>query len=269
MTNTILITGAAGSAATGIRPLLRQRGHRLVLHDLAPVPDPDPSSERVVTADLLDEDVLGEAVRGADVVVHLGGFSRERPWSDILAINIDGTRAVLDAAVRAGVRRVLLASSTHGFGFWPIKELSTRSGPRPDTYYGVGKIASEALGSLYADRHGLCVVSARIGTVQAEPSGPRQLASWLSFPDFISLIEAAAQLEEPGHRVVWAMSANTRRWLPVTVDPVLGWEPRDDAERYADRFEADAYGFAGGAGDDNGLVGGAFADDDHPMGGIW
>src|SRR4051812_45286083 len=119
----IALTGAAGRIATAIRPLLLEAGHSLVLCDARDVAR-DGSGDgaavadaQVLRADLRDIDAHVEAFRGADVVVHLGAFPDERSWPDLLAVNIDGTRAVCEAARLAGVRRLLLASSLHAVGY--------------------------------------------------------------------------------------------------------------------------------------------------------
>ena len=75
-----------------------------------------------MTADLRDIETQAEAFDGADLVVHLGGLADERPWTDLLAVNIDGTRAVCEAARLAGVGRLLLASSVHAAGFVPVDD---------------------------------------------------------------------------------------------------------------------------------------------------
>ena len=105
--------------------------------------------------------------------------------------------------------------------------------PRPDTYYGVAKVAMEALGSLYADRYGLDVVCLRIGSALPEPLAVRHLATWLSPGDTVRLVDAALRTPSPGHRVVWGVSANTRGWWDLTAARALGYEPADDAEAYA------------------------------------
>ena len=79
---------------------------------------------------------------------------------------------MFEAARRAGVPRVVFASSNHAVGFHPaVDPVPDDLPPRPDTYYGVSKVAGEALGSLFHDRYGLDVVCLRIGTCFA--SAPR------------------------------------------------------------------------------------------------
>ncbi|WP_152631089.1 NAD-dependent epimerase/dehydratase family protein [Agreia bicolorata] len=257
----ILITGAAGKAGTGVRPLLRARGHELVLLDLTPI-DAQPG-ERAITGSFTDEATLSDALNGVDAVVHFGGYSREHLWSNLLDINISGTNAVLDAARRAGVRHVLLASSTHAVGYHPIPSIPVHDlPPRPDSLYGVAKVAMEALGAVYADRYDMTVVSARIGTVEDRPRNLRSLSTWLSYSDLVRLIEATTALDLPGSHTVWAISANTRRWFDISNGQGIDYYPEDDAEfAAAEIFEPGAPG--------NGLIGAEFADPEHELGVPW
>jgi uronate dehydrogenase len=262
----MVITGAAGQVARRVRPLLREAGHRLTLLDLV---DPGPvDGETAVVASVADTAAVRAAVTGADVVVHLGGLSRERPWADLAEVNVEGTRSVLEAARDAGVRRVLLASSNHVVGFHPVPARPVeRLEPRPDGYYGASKAAMEALGSVFADRHGLSVVSVRIGTVLERPVSRRTLSTWLSVPDLARLIEAAAVLDEPGAHVVWGVSRNTRAWFSPAPGERIGYHPRDDSEVHAARV-LDGVDDAGDA-DANGLIGGEFAAPEHALGVPW
>ncbi len=257
-----LITGAAGKAARGIRPILRAQGIELTLLDRAPLTAQP--GETVVRAELTDAEAVRAAVRGVDLVVHLGGLPREHPWPDIASANIDGTRVLLEASAAEGVRHVLIASSTHVVGFWPIPSAPVDDLPaRPDSYYGVSKVVIESLGSVFADRHDMVVTLARIGTIEEAPSNHRSLATWLSYADFVRLIEAAASHDTAGAHMVWAISRNTRRWFSLEPGRKIGYEPQDDAEAYA--------ALVGPASDnpDNGLIGAGFADAAHPLGVAW
>src|SRR5262249_46475920 len=116
-TRRIVFTGAAGGIGTMIRPLLAPLYPGLVLSDkLAPrnlLPN-----ETFVAADLTRQDDVAAAVRGADSVIHLGGYSGEGSWDTILQANIIGCYNLFEAAHQAGVRRVIFASSNHAVGFY-------------------------------------------------------------------------------------------------------------------------------------------------------
>ncbi|OUE25038.1 3 beta-hydroxysteroid dehydrogenase/Delta 5--_4-isomerase [Clavibacter michiganensis] len=194
---TITITGGSGRIATSIRPLLLAAGHELRLLDVAPPPTPLADGETSAIVDTTDVDACTEAFRGSDLVVHLAAHAAERPWEAIQAVNNDGAHAVHEAVVRAGVPRILAASSIHVVGFLPATEAAREDvpAPRPDTFYGLSKVLLEGLGSLYADRHGHVVVSVRIMTAEPEPSQARSISTWLSAGDAARLVEAVLHLD--------------------------------------------------------------------------
>ncbi|UOY01167.1 NAD-dependent epimerase/dehydratase family protein [Blastococcus sp. PRF04-17] len=235
--SSVLVTGAAGRIGTVLRGGLPERGWAVRCLDVVPVPDERPGEEQVV-ADVTDLAAMADAMDGVDAVVHLAGVVGESTWPAISHANIEGTYCVVEAARRAGVRRVVLASSNHATGFTPrptagpLREVDAP--PRPDTYYGVAKVTMEALGSLYADRYGMDVVCLRIGSAFPEPTTVRMLATWLSPADTVSLVDAALRAPDPGFAVVWGVSANTRNWWDLSAARALGYDPQDDAEVYAE-----------------------------------
>jgi uronate dehydrogenase len=246
----VLITGAAGRVGTMLRSRLARPGRTLRLLDIATPEPPDGADAgaaeeiETITASITGLDAMRAACRDVDAVVHLAGIPTEgRPWSEILEINMGGTQRVLEAARREGVQRVILASSNHAAGFWthddaPAGGLPAEAAPRPDTYYGVSKVAMEALGSLYHSRFGIDVVCLRIGTCAPRPTSPRALSTWLSPDDAGRLVEAG--LSASGFHVVWGISRNTRRWWSLAEGEAIGYRPVDDAERYAGEILGDA-----------------------------
>jgi uronate dehydrogenase len=233
---TILITGAAGRIGSMLRSRLARPGRVLRLLDVAPLPWPAGAGEEPVLATVTDMAAMTAACRGADAVVHLGGIPTEDAWAPILDVNVNGTYTVFEAARRAGVRRVVFASSNHAVGFAPAASFPVPDGgaPAPDTYYGVSKVAGEALAALYAQRYGIEAVCVRILSCFDRPANPRMLATWLSPDDAGRLFEACLTAPAPGYRVVYGVSANTRGgWVSLDGARALGYQPRDDAERYA------------------------------------
>lgn len=172
----LLVTGAAGIVGTFLTRRLPPLGHTLRLLDLVAVDDP--AGAETVVGDVRDPDVLAKAVDGVDAVVHLAGLSTENTFENILSANIDGTYQVFEACRRAGVRRVVYASSNHAVGFTPRADLVGVDVPlRPDTYYGLSKAFGECLGRLYADKYGLEVACLRIGSCFERPRSVRMLAT--------------------------------------------------------------------------------------------
>jgi uronate dehydrogenase len=170
----------------------------------------------------------------------MGGLSHAGfSWPEYLEVNIHGTQVVANAARRAGVERLVYASSNHAVGFAPLRDggvVPDHEYPRPDSYYGVSKAASESLLSLYHDRYGLDVVCLRIGSYRERPFDRRSLWSWLSPGDCTRLVEAALTTPHPGFRVVWGVSANSRAAVSLEEGRALGYEPLDNAEDYADEI---------------------------------
>lgn len=254
----VLITGAAGRIGRHLRAGLAGDGRILRLLDTRPVDDPGDGEERV-RGSVLDADLVRAACEGMDAVVHLAAATGRTMEFDAAADDIVATQVVLESARDAGIQRVVYASSNHAVGFQPRGEAEAPDWlyPRPDTFYGVAKVASEALGSLYADRYGMDVVCLRIGTCRDEPADVRTLATWLSPGDAARLVEAALTAPSPGFRVVWGVSDNTRRWWSLDAARALGYRPQDDAEVFAPAILAE-HGEPDPDTAEHRLVGGAF-----------
>jgi dihydroflavonol-4-reductase len=93
---TVLVTGATGFVGSHVAHELRERGDEV-------------REERV---ELLDQRALADAVVGCDAVVHVAAlYSFDAPAEEIERVNVEGTRNLLDAAQRAGVRRFLFTST--------------------------------------------------------------------------------------------------------------------------------------------------------------
>src|SRR5271170_4237270 len=173
----ILITGAAGQIGKALRQGLRGSYPLIRLLDVAPLGAAE-KGEEVLTADIRDPAAIETATAGIDCVVHLAGQATEAPWEKVLPLNIEGCYNVFEAARRNGVKRIVFASSNHAIGFHRRERfIDNRVAPRPDSRYGVSKVFGEALGRLYADKHGLSVACLRIGAFRRldRPVDARQL----------------------------------------------------------------------------------------------
>jgi uronate dehydrogenase len=227
----LLLTGAAGGIATAVRPLLRQLAEEVVLTDRSE-PGGLAAGERFAAADLADPAPWERLATGCDAIVHLGAVPNEAAFDVLAGPNLFGPFHVYEAARRAGVPRVVVASSGRATGFYRVGErLDGDATPRPDGLYGATKAFSEALGRMYADKFGLTVVALRIGTFEERPTTTRDLSTWLSHGDARRLVRAALTAPLDGFLAVYGVSANTRAWWDLP--PQLGYEPVDDAEDYA------------------------------------
>jgi uronate dehydrogenase len=242
-TRRILITGAAGGIGTMIRPLLTPLYPALVLSDRL-APKNLSAGETFIAADLTKADEVAAAVRGADSVIHLGGCSVGRqgdaPWDAILQTNIIGCYNLFEAARQAGVRRVIFASSNHAVGFYPR---TRRIGPdvtvRPDGRYGLSKAFGEALGALYADKHGMSVTCLRIGNVGPRPLDVRRLSIWISPEDIAQLIRIGLEHPDIRFEVLYGASDNAASWWDNSRAYQLGYRPIGRAEDHRAQAEAE------------------------------
>jgi len=110
-----VVTGATGHIGANLIPALLERGRqvRAVIHRTKPAFD-DPNLE-VVTGDIGDVDSLCRAFDGADVVYHLAAAISlsKKDWPLVEKVNVAGTRNVVEACLRSGVRRLVAFSSIH------------------------------------------------------------------------------------------------------------------------------------------------------------
>lgn len=229
---TILITGASGGVGTFLRRELAG-AYRLRLSDIRPIDDLDPN-ERFVGGDIADLKDMLRVTRGVDAIVHLGGFSVEGPWDDILSANIIGCYNAYEAARRNGVRRLIFATSNHAVGFYRRDEVIDHTVyPRPDGRYGVSKVFGEMLGRLYADKYQLQTLCIRIGNVGPRPIDKRRLSLWLSPRDLAQLVKIGIEHPDIVFEIVYGISGNTRAWYDNRNAVRLGYRPQDDSEVYA------------------------------------
>lgn len=215
-----------------------------------------------IVADVRDLDALERAFRECETVVHLAGVvAVEASWDDVYGPNVQGTYNAFEAARRAGVKRVIFASSNHAVGMYEVDNapaiyepgygmvLDARTPYRPDSLYGVWKAFGEALGRYYSDAHGLQVTCVRIGSITtaddprhpsvAQSSGwlplteaqrfARYAATWMSQSDFARLVRAILARDVP-FAIVYGVGDNaTRFWDLEAGRAIFGFWPNDGA----------------------------------------
>ena len=229
----ILITGAAGAIGRRLREDIRGLYPLVRLADRVPVA-PARDGEETVLADLTDLAVCETMCQGVDGIVHLGGQAVEADWETVLQANIIGTYNLYEAARRQGVQRVVFATTNHVIGFyWRTQRIDHQVPPRPDSRYGVSKAFGEALGRLYADKHGLRVLNIRIGNLGERPLDRRRLSIWISPRDFLKLVRIGLEHPEIHYEVVYGVSENDRTWWDNANAYRLGYQPEDESEPFA------------------------------------
>jgi len=229
---TILITGAAGDVGTHLRRELAGK-YKIVASDLRDLKEKF-KGQLFKRADISKMSHALRITKGADAIVHLGGYSVEGPWEGILNANIIGCYNVFEAARRNGVKRILFPTSNHAVGFYRRDQtIDHRSYPKPDSRYGVSKVFGEQLGSLYADKYGLEVFCIRIGNLNPAPADKRRLSLWLSPRDLAQLVQIGIDHPDIHFEIVYGISGNKRSWYDNSNATRLGYKPQDDSETYA------------------------------------
>lgn len=234
---TILITGAGGALGSVLVAAWRDK-YRLRLAAREARRDGLFDGLDVRYGDLTDAVAVDAAMQGVDTVVHLGGRSLEDEWQEILDANIRGTFNVFEAARQHRVARVVYASSHHVGGFHRRDRITgAKDEVRPDSLYAVSKVFGEALGRLYADKHGLSVICQRIGVARPRPPHRRGLWTWLSERDFVHLTECCVEARDIRFEVVYGVSGNSRKLWDMAGAAAIGYHPCDDAEDYLGDLE--------------------------------
>lgn len=245
---TVLLTGAAGRIGSGFRDWWHARAReaydlRLAVHH--PLDDPRFADVRVV--DLADPEAVAGACRGCEVVIHLAANPEPTAGfcDDLIAPNVAGAYHLFEGARRAGVRRVVFASSVHAILARPASwQAHADEAPRPDCIYGATKVFGEALCSVYHHRHGMSCLALRIGgyVPDAEMARFRRSASLedrtisVSQRDLCQLLHRAVEAPpELGFAILHGLSDNRAKRMEIeTTREAVGYAPEDDF------FEAEA-----------------------------
>jgi nucleoside-diphosphate-sugar epimerase len=235
---TVLVTGAAGRLGRAVVPELLAGGWRVVAADRRPPADGRVAGVPVTAADLTDPRAAEGLVDGCAAVVHLAGIPTPYglPGHEVFGNNTAATFHVLDAAARAGVRTVALASSTAAYGF-TFAPTSPRYVPvdeehplLPQDPYALSRAVDEATGAMLARRHRMTVVALRLNWVATAEEIARRVREVAADPDtgrsaaelwgYLELGEAAAACRAalaapPGFHAVNVAAPDTLSEIPT------------------------------------------------------
>jgi hypothetical protein len=212
----IFITGASGNVGKGIAPLLRAKGHDLVLHDLIQF---DTGGLPLIQGDAQFGDGFERGCRGADVVVHLPAWHgihwNSKTERDFWRLNINGTFELFQAAVATGVKKVVFLSSMAWYGHYDK--------------YGFTKVIGEELCEYYHRNHKIKVARIRPGNFTPWGSfleyGSRFLGGGVDREDVLDIVVRATEMDTYSNEVFVALREN---WL--TDAERQKWESSGGAE---------------------------------------
>ncbi len=183
----ILFTGGSGKAGKHVIPYLLDQGHRVMNVDLMPLNHPGVDN---LIADITDSGQMfnamssyagldeldgGNGVPRFDAVVHFAAVPRIliRPDNETFRVNTIGTYNVIEAAVKLGIKKIIIASSetTYGICFADGK-INPKTLPLDENYdvdpmdsYGLSKVVNEKTARSFQLRSGFDIYALRIGNV--------------------------------------------------------------------------------------------------------
>lgn len=214
--------------------------------------DLDFPQDRFSVGSLSDIDFVSNAVKGMDVIAHLGADPDGKEWDSVLNNNIIATYNVFEAAAKAGVKRVVAASSimvSHGHRLQePYKAMMERRRDEiPDDFqiispqipaeprdiYAASKVWTESLGRVYSNTRDMSCICIRIGQVERDRPRPPQGADiYVSQRDIVQVIEKSITAPDSvKFDIFYGMSNNDYRWVDIErAGNLIGFAPEDRAE---------------------------------------
>ncbi len=172
----VLVTGGSGFIGSHVVDKLRERGHEPVIYDLRPSPWHEVGTGVIdtVLGSITDREALEHALHSCDAVAHLAAVADVNDVhaspEDAERVNARGTVAVLEACRRAGVQRIVYAST-----IWVYSDCEPEAVdedtllPPPSHLYTSTKLAGELYCKAYQELYGIEYTILRVGI----PYGPR------------------------------------------------------------------------------------------------
>ena len=246
----VLVTGMSGLIGGIVRKQLEKK------YELSALNRSEVEGVQCFCADIGNLKDIQPAFEGKDTVIHLAAKSSlEASWEEVLQHNLIGTYNVFEASRRAGVKRVVYASSGATTAGWELdspyrelvegrydqlegnwKMLTPDHLVRPKGLYGCSKLWGEALARHFSDTFDMSFLCLRIGQVTKEnrPQTLRQFSIWCSQQDIAQMIDLCASApDELRFEIFYVVSDNRWNYRDISHSrEVLGFQPMKSAENY-------------------------------------
>lgn len=201
----IMFTGGSGKAGRHVVQYLVDQGHQVLNLDIKPLDNP---KVRTLTTDITNSGEVFNALSSymglhefdaslraqpVDAVVHFAAIPRIMlvPDNELFRVNTIGTYNIIEAAVKLGIPKIIIASSETTYGLVFANEpRSPQYFPLDEAYpvdpmdsYALSKICNEATARAFAARSGTDIYALRIGNV-IEPHEYALFPKWFANPGF-------------------------------------------------------------------------------------
>lgn len=272
MTKRIVFTGGSGKAGRHVVPYLLDRGHEVFNLDLVPLDHPGVNT---LQTDLTDSGQVfnalsmhfdfagletGEGPARVDAVVHFAAVPRIllRPDNTTFQANVTSTYNVIEAAVKLGIRKIIIASSETTYGVcFAEGDKDYHQFPLDEDYdvdpmdsYGLSKVVNEKTARAFAMRSGADIYALRIGNViepheydrfpafmADPPSRKRNAWSYIDARDLGQIVHLCVEKDGLGYQVFNAVNDTITAHEP-TAEFLKRWAPGTPLTRPLEGQEA-------------------------------
>lgn len=272
MSKRIVFTGGSGKAGRHVVPYLLDKGHKVLNLDLVPFDHPGVNT---VVTDLTDSGqafnalsmhfdfdgfTTGQGPAPVDAVVHFAAVPRVllRPDNTTFTANVNSTYNVIEAAVKLGIKKVIIASSETTYGVcFAEGDKDFHSFPLEEDYdsdpmdsYGLSKVVNEKTARAFAMRSGIDIYALRIGNViepheygmfpgfLANPASRKRNAwSYIDARDLGQIVDLCIAKDGLGYQVFNAVNDEITANAP-TEGFLKQWAPNSPITRAMGEYEA-------------------------------